>query len=74
MALSDNSCEVYQFSDYQFAKLAVLSEHLNAISDVKFARDNSNLVYTGSIDGSIRLWDLRQSGGSIVQFRGRLLL
>ncbi|RZC40319.1 WD repeat-containing protein 89, partial [Asbolus verrucosus] len=67
--LSNSTCEVYNLSNNQFAKLTVLSEHTDVISEVKFCKENNNLVYTGSNDGSVRLWDIRTPNKSIVQFK-----
>ncbi|EFA03321.1 WD repeat-containing protein 89-like Protein [Tribolium castaneum] len=67
--LSNNTCEVYSLSNNQIDKLAVLGEHSDVISEVKFSSENSNLLYTGSCDGTVRLWDIRAPKRSSLQFK-----
>lgn len=70
ISLSDNSCYVYSLSESGLAKLGTFSEHTETVSEVKFARDNTNLFYTCSFDGSVKLWDIRTPKTSAVQFEG----
>lgn len=60
-ALSDFSCKLYNF-DAGNKSVGDCLEHNEKIVDVKFGLNNSELssiVYTGSEDGTIKLWDLR---------------
>lgn len=70
LTLSNNTCKVFNLSNNQFAKLTVLREHTDVISEIKFSSENSNLLYTGSNDGSVRLWDIRTPQKSSLQFKG----
>ncbi|KAK6630663.1 hypothetical protein RUM43_014648 [Polyplax serrata] len=60
VALSNKSCMVYNLSNTQFSSLAVLQGHEKSISNVRFSPKSDNVVYTGSLDGRIRIWDLRR--------------
>ncbi|CAH1364332.1 unnamed protein product [Tenebrio molitor] len=73
VGLSDYTCEVYNLSSNKFAKLTVFSEHKDIITEVKFCNSNSNLLYTGSHDGTVRLWDLRVPKNSTLQFKDTTL-
>lgn len=41
---------------------------------IRFAPDNDNLIYTGSQNEFIRLWDLRQKGGCVKHFKGKITI
>ncbi|KAJ3648254.1 hypothetical protein Zmor_020071 [Zophobas morio] len=69
LSLSDNTCEVYNLSNNQFAKLHVFAEHTDVISEIRFSSENSNLLYTGCADGRVRLWDLRTPRECSVEFK-----
>ncbi|XP_044264408.1 WD repeat-containing protein 89 isoform X1 [Tribolium madens] len=69
ISLSNNTCEVYNLSNNQVDKLAVLAEHTDVITEIKFSTENSNLLYSGSCDGTVRLWDIRAPKRSSVQFK-----
>ena len=74
LSLSDNTCEVYNLSNNQFAKLHVFAEHTDVISEIRFSSENSNLLYTGCADGRVRLWDLRTPRECSVEFKGGMKL
>lgn len=60
-ALSNFTCKLYDF-DAGNKTAGDCLEHEEKIVDVKFGTNNSDLssiVYTGSEDGTIKLWDLR---------------
>ncbi|XP_050538555.1 WD repeat-containing protein 89 [Daktulosphaira vitifoliae] len=60
-ALSDFSCKIYNFESNNKCT-QVLNDHENKIVDIKFGKNRnefSGIVYTGSEDGTIKLWDLR---------------
>ncbi|CAH1164297.1 unnamed protein product [Phaedon cochleariae] len=64
---SRESCMVYKLEGTQVAQIADYIDHTNII-DCRFSSGNSNLLYTGSSDGSIRLWDLRTPKNSSLNF------
>lgn len=70
---SGNSCDVYHFGNNQLAKIETLDENKSAIVGIKFSPENNELLYTVSIDGYIKLWDLRLKGKEVMQFRGRFI-
>ncbi|KAJ8984304.1 hypothetical protein NQ317_012275 [Molorchus minor] len=59
IGLSDNTYEVFTLSDNQVTHLSSLTGHKDKIIDCRFHSTNSNLLYTGSSDGCVKLWDLR---------------
>lgn len=65
VGLSNNTCEVHEMTNNQITKLVAFEEHSKNIIDVKFSLDNNNLVYTGSADGSVKIWDLRTPKQSV---------
>ncbi|GLV40679.1 uncharacterized protein CBL_04482 [Carabus blaptoides fortunei] len=67
IGLSDNTCEVYRLTTSgQLTKQATLDSHKDGVVNVKFSNNNS--LYTGSADGCIKLWDLRDPLKSVVDF------
>jgi len=72
-ALSDNSCDIFSLNGSQVAKIAQYKEHENKIFDCKYSSETNALLYTGSSDGTIKVWDLRQSKGSVLTFRDTTL-
>lgn len=60
-ALSNFTCNIYDI-DAGCKSIRASLEHEKKIVDVKFGSSNtqlSSIVYTGSEDGTIKLWDLR---------------
>lgn len=57
--LSDNSIDIFNLGSSSLTKVIKYKEHTNKIVECKFANDNNNLFYTGSTDGTVKLWDLR---------------
>lgn len=60
VALSNKTCVVYNLSNTQFSLMSVLHGHDKSVSNVRFSPKSENLVYTASLDGKIRIWDLRR--------------
>ncbi|XP_050419901.1 WD repeat-containing protein 89 [Adelges cooleyi] len=60
IALSDYSSKIYNLNS-ENKDVQVLNEHDGKIIDIKFGKNNtdSSIVFTGSEDGTIKLWDLR---------------
>lgn len=67
VGFSNNVCEVHSLANNQIQKIRTIDGHRNNIVDVKFSSD-SNLLYTGSSDCNIKLWDLRTSSDCALQF------
>lgn len=50
--------------------IATLSEHTDKIIGCTFSNIDSNLLYTGSTDGTFKLWDIRNPSESSITFTG----
>lgn len=68
-ALSDYTCAVYDIAHLK--KTLAIKEHDGPITGVKFSHDN-NLVYSSSLDGTIKVFDLR-SNACIKEFKDDLV-
>lgn len=68
IALSDCTCKVYDVHS-NFKAVTSIPAHDSPVVSVRFAPDNENLIYTGSQNEFIRLWDLRQSGDCVKHFK-----
>lgn len=71
LGLSNRTCDIYNLSNNALAKICSLTEHEDVIIDCKFSIENNNLLYSGSYDGLIKLWDLRDAKNSVLSFKGR---
>lgn len=69
MGFSNNVCEIQSLANNQIQKIRTIDSHKKNIVNVKFGSD-SNLLYTGSSDCNIKLWDLRTSSDCVLQFIG----
>ncbi|PSN36389.1 WD repeat-containing protein 89 [Blattella germanica] len=67
VALSDQSCTIYDVS--QMKKLTSLQGHGGTISNIKFCPTDSHLVYSSSLDGTIKLWDTRLDNNIVKEFK-----
>lgn len=67
-AHSDNVCNILGLSGSQVAKVTHFNEHSDKLIDCKFCPENNTLLYTGSSDGTIKLWDLRDSKTAVITF------
>ena len=43
------------------AETLTLEPHMEPITGIKFSKSDSNILWTSSLDGSIKMWDLRSS-------------
>ncbi|XP_018909071.2 WD repeat-containing protein 89 isoform X1 [Bemisia tabaci] len=68
LSTSNHSCIVYQVGE-QIAQLTSLNDHDKAVSNVRISSQNTNLVFSGSLDGTIKLWDLRRSSKCVKTFQ-----
>lgn len=68
LGLSDNTCAVYRLTAGQLTKHTTLDSHRDTVVNVKFCTTDNNLLYTGSTDGCIKLWDLRDPLKNVVEF------
>lgn len=59
VGLSDFSYSLFDLECHLRINSSNLAAHENVITDVRFAQDNENLFYTGSLDGTVKLWDAR---------------
>ncbi|KAJ8926996.1 hypothetical protein NQ314_020557 [Rhamnusium bicolor] len=69
IALSDNSCEIHTISNDQVANITTLTKHNDKIVDCRFSSRDSNMLYTGSSDGSVKLWDIRTPKEPAINFQ-----
>ncbi|XP_064640955.1 WD repeat-containing protein 89-like [Lineus longissimus] len=66
---SDYCVRLYNRSN--LASFQVLSGHTDVVTDIRFSHTDSNLLYTSSIDETIRCWDIRIKGKKEAQiFKG----
>ncbi|XP_018576674.1 uncharacterized protein LOC108915188 isoform X2 [Anoplophora glabripennis] len=70
VTVSDNSsCKIYKLSNQQVAILTTLNEYQEII-DCKFSKQDYDLIYVCSRNGSIALWDIRTPKKSVANFSG----
>ncbi|XP_066996410.2 WD repeat-containing protein 89 isoform X4 [Anabrus simplex] len=70
VGLSDFSCSVYDGE--RLEKICSLCGHKGTISGVRFNSQNGNLLYSGSCDGSVKLWDIRTGNVCVNSYQGTL--
>lgn len=66
--LSDYRCIVYDISTYLTATFSSIV-HEDVITDVKIVAEGEQKFYTGSLDGTIKLWDLRTPASPALIFK-----
>ena len=71
-ALSNNSIHIAAIDTLE--KIATFPAHNDNIIDVHFSSADVNCIFSGSSDGSIRLWDVRNPRKHSQEFRGILKL
>lgn len=67
-ALSNNS--VHLASADTLAKVSTFVAHNDNIIDIHFSPVDPNGLFTGSMDGTIRMWDLRSPMKHVLEMRG----
>lgn len=68
---SDNLCNLYKLTTSDIERIKVLSEHKEKIIGCRFSNTDNNLLYTGSLDGIIKVWDTRNPSKSSVTLTGK---
>ncbi|XP_060521428.1 WD repeat-containing protein 89 [Cylas formicarius] len=69
VTLLDNSCEVFDFAQ-DLTSIARFKGHEKKVVECKF---DDSLLYTGSNDGTIKLWDTRSPEKEAISFVDRTL-
>lgn len=65
VACSDFTVRLHDERDLKLSRTFVA--HGGPISNVRFAHRSENRVYSASLDGTVRLWDVRSAGGGSAQ-------
>lgn len=60
-SLSDHQTAIYNLTNDKLHSVKTFPAHGSPISNTRFARDKDSHVYTSSLDGTIKLWDLRNN-------------
>ncbi|XP_064466572.1 uncharacterized protein LOC135377813 isoform X2 [Ornithodoros turicata] len=66
-ASSDNSILLF---DEQLNQKAILQDKMQMITGVRFSICNPNLLYNSNMDGSVRVWDMRNIRHPVAKFVG----
>ncbi|XP_034246533.1 WD repeat-containing protein 89 [Thrips palmi] len=66
-ASSNFSSSLYDLESLQ--SLAVFEEHTSPITNLRFHPNDPNQLISSSTDGTIRFWDTRKSGKSVLTFK-----
>lgn len=61
LAVSSSDKLVTLMDTETLSKTLTLEPHMDPITTIKFSRSDSNVLWTSSVDGSIKMWDLRSS-------------
>lgn len=61
IAVSSSDKLVTLMETETLTKVLTLEPHLQPITGARFSHSDSNILWTSSLDGSIKLWDLRSS-------------
>lgn len=72
--LSNQSCKLYKLRNSGTEPLMNISELGNTIIGCKYSVTDNNLLYTGSAEGTFKLWDMRIPSKPAVTLKGRLIL
>uniref|UniRef100_A0A0P4WYE8 WD repeat-containing protein 89 n=1 Tax=Scylla olivacea TaxID=85551 RepID=A0A0P4WYE8_SCYOL len=70
LAVSSSDNLVSLMETETLTKTLTLEPHLETITGIKFSRSDSNILWTSSVDGSIKMWDL-QSGQCEKELQGK---
>lgn len=68
--LSNNSCRLYKLNNSEIAQIRVLREHNAKIIGCRFSGTDNNILYTGSSEGTLKVWDIREPKKSTITLTG----
>ncbi|XP_053614982.1 WD repeat-containing protein 89 [Plodia interpunctella] len=69
VSLQDHSIEVYELNNGSLSKTCRLSGHKKALKEVVFSPKDDHLLYSAGEDGLIKLWDTRQKGSCVLEYK-----
>ncbi|XP_026461991.1 WD repeat-containing protein 89-like isoform X1 [Ctenocephalides felis] len=69
--LSNASCLIYKLNDNGLIQLTSIKGHEEGITELKFDKNDQNLLYTSSLDGTVKQWDLRNTAQSCYTLKGQ---
>lgn len=61
---------LYKLSNSEIVHMQDLSEHNEKIIGCRFSSVDNNLLYTGSVDGTLKVWDVRTPSKSSATLAG----
>lgn len=75
ISVTNSPGEVYSCDGVDFEKVFSLPQSKTKSTDIKFSPLNDDLLYSSSLDGTIKLWDLRSGNNKPVNiFQGKYFL
>lgn len=72
MGLSNDPCVIYKLNNDGLKKISSIKCHEEPITELKFDKSDHNLFYSSSLDGTIKMWDLRDVKQPCQIFQGIL--
>ncbi|XP_013391356.1 WD repeat-containing protein 89-like isoform X1 [Lingula anatina] len=61
LAATSSNHTVRLFNRNTLASIGTVEGHQKAVTGVKFGKTNTDLLYTSSLDGTVRCWDIRSN-------------
>lgn len=76
MALSSHSCQIRQVTESSIETIRNFENaHKKQITQIKYVPESEDLIITSSLDGTIKLWDIRQNEDEpVVEMKGKLMI